>query len=79
MAKEVACDWQLATREDRKEICHSDRVGAGAGTGALSRTDRQNCKMVIGAVADDEGGEPGFSRRSRLTIAGGVRRDNWSK
>jgi hypothetical protein len=32
---------------------------------------------VLGAAAGDAGGEPGFSRRSRLTIAGGVRRDNW--
>jgi hypothetical protein len=32
---------------------------------------------VVGVVAGDEEGEPGFSRRSRLTIAGGVRRDNW--
>jgi hypothetical protein len=35
--------------------------------------------IVVGAVAGDAGDEPGFSRRSRLTLAGGVRRDNWSK
>jgi hypothetical protein len=31
---------------------------------------------VLGVVAGEEGGEPGFSRRSRLTIAGVVRGDN---
>jgi hypothetical protein len=34
---------------------------------------------VLGVVAGEVGGESGFLRRSRLTIAGGVRRDNWSK
>jgi hypothetical protein len=34
---------------------------------------------VGGVVGGDEGGEAGAARRSQLTIAGGVRRDNWSK
>ena len=34
----------------------------------------------LGVVATgEEGGESGFLRRSQLTIAGGVRGDNWSK
>jgi len=34
---------------------------------------------VVGAVVGEEGGESAFLRRSRLTIAGGVLRDNWSE
>jgi hypothetical protein len=33
---------------------------------------------VAGVVAGEDG-ETGFSRRSRLTIAGGVRGGNWSE
>jgi hypothetical protein len=34
---------------------------------------------VLGAVVGDEGSESVVARRSRLTIAGGVRQDNWSE
>jgi len=36
-------------------------------------------ETVGGEVAGEEGGWAGAARRSRLTIAGGVRGDNWSK
>ncbi len=39
----------------------------------------QRMGTVVGVVAGEEGGDAGVTRRSRLTIAGGVGGDNWSK
>jgi hypothetical protein len=47
-------------------------------TGDSAPVDREALALarVVGEVAGEDGGEPGFSRRSRPKIAGGVRGDN---